>query len=105
MQVADTILKQLGGRRFCAMTGATNIMGDEDSLSLQIAAKNDRKIKGLRITLLPSDTYSVIFYRRAKKDPATGLRLGMTVVSEHEGVFADQLRDLFTSETGLLTHL
>ena len=33
LTVAKTILEQLGGNKFCMMTGAKNLAGDENSLS------------------------------------------------------------------------
>lgn len=105
MQVAETILQQLGGRRFIAMTGAKHFVGGDDMLSFQIAAKNDRKIKGCRILLTPSDTYTMTFLKKAKKDPVFGLSIGMDIASVHENVYAEDLQRIFTSETGLETRL
>jgi hypothetical protein len=59
--VANTILTQLGGRRFLTMTGAKHLVGSADALSMQLpnAICNGKKCTGVRIVLAPSDTYSV----------------------------------------------
>jgi hypothetical protein len=105
MQVAQTILQQLGGNRFIAMTGAKHFVGGDDTLSFQIAAKNERKIKGCRIVLDPTDTYTMTFLKKAKKDPVFGVSVGMEVATVREGVYAEDLQRIFTSETGLETRL
>lgn len=98
--VAQTILEQLGGRKFTAMTGAKNLVGGKDSLSFRLPGgggftKNG--INGVRIVLLPSDTYKVTFSRiRGSK---------VTVVSEHDDIYVDALREVFEQETGLRTSL
>ena len=48
----------------------------------------------LKVILEPSDTYRVRF------EAAEG-----RIISEHESIYNDQLRELFTSETGLDTYL
>lgn len=104
LTVAKTILAQLGGGRFKAMTGAKNFGGTEDSLSFSIPggggfAKNG--INSVYIRLTSMDDYEVKFQRIRKCN-------GMPMVrweSSHEGVYADQLQSLFTEETGLNTHL
>jgi hypothetical protein len=96
MEVARTILEQLGGNRFVAMTGAKNLVGGANSLSFRIG-RNAHSINGVRITLLPSDTYKMEFLRIRK--------LEVKVVKEYEQVYFDQLQELFTEATGLYTHL
>jgi len=104
LTVAKAILAQLGGGRFKAMTGAKNFGGTEDSLSFSLPggggfAKNG--INSVHIRLTAMDDYEVSF-RRIRKSR------GMPVVrweSVKEGVYADQLQEVFTEETGLCTRL
>jgi hypothetical protein len=98
LQVAQTILQQLGGRRFVAMTGASKFVGSDRALSFRLPSYFARNgINAVRITLLPSDTYRVEFSRcRATK---------FVPVSTHEGIYCDGLQALFTAETGLATSL
>lgn len=105
MTVPETILAQLGGRRFIAMTGAKNFLGGDDTLSFQIAARNEPKIKGCRVRLDNDDTYTMVFLKKAKKDPVFKISVGMDVAVERPHVHAEDLQRVFTSVTGLDTHL
>lgn len=97
-RAANTILAQLGGNRFTVMTGARSYVGSADTLSFKLPNRfaNDG-INGVRITLDASDTYTVDFYK------IRGIK--MTTVKSVSGVYADQLRALFTRVTGLDTSL
>lgn len=97
MAVANTILAQLGGHRACVMIGAKAPMGTANSLSLRFAAKAKNKANHVEITLDPSDTYTVAFYKIG--------RLNCDKLSETSMVHADSLRSLFTAETGLYLSL
>lgn len=98
LQVARTILEQLGGRRFVAMTGASNFLASASALSFRLPSYFARNgINAVRITLLPSDTYRVEFSKiRATK---------FVPVSTHDGIYCDALPALFSAETGLVTTL
>lgn len=98
MQVAQTILQQLGGKKFIAMTGASSFSGSPDTLSFRIP--KTKGIAGVRITLDQSDTYTMTFVRLKKVNGFTDY--DNIVVA---GVYADQLRSIFTKETGLYTSL
>lgn len=100
MQIAQTILSQLGGNRFIAMTGAKNLGAGSNSLQFHFPKGAKSRANICRVTLETSDTYLVEFwnYNRAK--------LTTTHVGEpHRGIYADQLQALFTEVTGLDTHL
>lgn len=93
--VAQTILAQLGGRKFIAMTGAKNILGGDNCLQFQIPTSN--KINRVRITLTPADTYTVEFFN------VRGVNYKL--ISITEDVYCDMLAGLFEMETGLATTL
>lgn len=96
-KIAETILAQLGGNRFRAMTGARNfIAGQNGELSFRIPVS--RGINHVRVQYdAGRDLYDMRFaFVRAGK-VHTKADLG--------GVYADQLQSIFTSETGLYTHL
>jgi hypothetical protein len=99
VEVANTIVEQLGGRKFLTMTGARNLTAIPDGLSFRLPnrfAKNG--INAVKIILTPMDTYTVTFSRIFK----------VTLCSEisvHEDVYAEDLQGLFTSTTGLDTRL
>ena len=96
MQVAQTILSQLGGNKFIAMTGASNLGGTENSLSFKIG-KNSKKVTHVRIELNANDLYDVKFFNIRGTNIKT--------VSEFEDVYSENLVELFESETGLFTKL
>lgn len=96
MTVANTILQQLGGRKFIVMTGASNLSGSADCLSFKIG-RNSGSVSHIRVTLLPFDTYKMEFLRvRALK---------VNVVKTFEDIYCDQLQELFTEVTGMHTRL
>lgn len=94
MEIATTILQQLGGNRFIMMTGAKNfgIMSKERGIAFTIPRHNG--IRGVRVYLNSLDTYDMHF-----------LNNKFEVSKEVNGVYNDQLQEVFTRETGLYTHL
>jgi len=98
MSIAQTILEQLGGRRFIVMTGAKNLLAHEDALSMRLPGNMCRqRINYLKIVLDPSDTYTMEFGR------VWGSKY--KVIETVEGVYCDMLCDIFTSKTGMETSL
>lgn len=96
MSIAKTILEQLGGNRFIAMTGARDLVAHADGLSFRLPrgfAKN--KCTHVRIKLTPADLYDVTFQAYNAR------KLILREISTHDGIYADSLRELFTAETGL----
>ena len=95
---ANTLLQQLGGGKFIAMTGAKNLMVDQKEKSLHMRiGKNSKGINHVKITLMPDDTYKMDFGRIRKLD--------YKVVRSVTGLYAEALRDVFTEVTGLYTSL
>lgn len=95
LTVAKTILEQLGGRRFIAMTGASLFAGTAKSLKFRIPRTNG--INVVLIELNAMDEYELTFSRIH----------GTThkIVEEVTGIYCDQLQEIFTQYTGLATHL
>jgi len=94
--VAQTILEQLGGRRFLVMTGAKNLAGDEKSLQFQLPRTPGfvkDGITNVRIELAPSDTYTLTFFK------VRGIKIAE--IAKETDVYADMLRRVFTERTGL----
>lgn len=99
--VAATILEQLGGSRFVAMTGARNIMSDGSALCFKLPQGFARDgINYVRITLEPSDTYTVRFTRIGR-----GPSYRIEEVGSFRDIYVSELRELFTRITGLETSL
>ena len=61
LQVAETILAQLGGNRFIAMTGAKDFLGDASALHFRIPS-NRTKANRVTITLRADDTYNIEWF-------------------------------------------
>lgn len=89
---ADMTLKYLGGQRaLVLMLGATNFSVDEHG-TLKFRFKMNPRINYVEFKLV-NDLYTVSFYRIRK--------LEMKLVQQIEGLFFDQLKDVFERETGL----
>lgn len=102
MNIARTILGQLGGNRFATMTGARKFVAISDpglQFDLPVNAGALDKVTRLRIVLDPSDTYTVISYRKQRD------QLEYTEVTRQSGIYCDMLEDTFTDMTGLYTSL
>ena len=108
MTIANTILEQLGGQKFIAMTGANHFVADGNTLRMALP-KNASKANRLYITLDATDTYTMHFFKY------TAGRLNMKTFAWTEdktvevktisGVFWDSLQAIFTEVTGMYTHL
>jgi translation initiation factor IF-1 len=98
MEIAKTIIQQLGGNRFSIMTGAKDIFAHEDGVSFKIPGTITKNhINYVRVSLDPSDTYTVEFWKYRK--------MRGEKIAEHSMVYDDMLQTIFTAETGLDTHL
>ena|SRR6185437_16587328 len=98
LTVADTILQQLGGRKFTAMTGATNLLGSDNSLSCRLPGTMTKdRVNVLRITLDPSDTYTVETIR------VRGVKV--TPMDKRSGIYVDTLVSTVSEMTGLTLRL
>lgn len=95
-EVAKTILEQLGGNRFLALTGSHSLVGGNNFLQMKLR-RNATRANSLKITLNSMDTYDVVF--------ATVSVRGWKVLKEIKGVYCDQLMDIFEEVTGLYVTL
>ena len=94
--IAQTILAQLGGNRFLAMTGAKQLVALPTGLQFSFprSAKNKANKVAIR---LAGDLYTVKVY---------SLRgVNVTERGEFEMIYGDRLAALFTEQTGFDTHL
>ncbi len=97
LTVAKTILEHLGGNKFCMMTGAKNLAGDENSLSMRIG-RNSSNSNYLKITLNSMDLYDMKFCKLTRKFEEKS-------ITEYSDVYNDMLTDVFTEHTGMYTKL
>jgi len=95
--IAQTILAQLGGNRFLAMTGAKQLVV-LPSGGLQFNFTRSPKNKANKVSIrLDGDLYTVNFFSAR----------GVAVVDrgEFEMIYGDRLAALFTEQTGFDTRL
>ncbi len=100
MAIANEILRQLGGHKFVVMTGAKDILALDSGLRFKLPGKRGYARQGIdliSVILEPSDTYTMKFEKTCGHLRA--------MISEHAGIYDDQLQGIFTAETGLDTHL
>lgn len=108
-EIANTILQQLGGRRFVVFTGSKDFMAIENGLKMSLA-KNASKANRLEITLNGADLYNMKFYRytpwrfSTRGGKFTEYPEKITIVKEYKNCYFDQLQELFTETTELYTH-
>ena len=100
MTISNTILTQLGGNRFLAMTGAKNLTTSGKDLNFKIM-RNSEKITHVIIRLNDKDLYDIDFLniRMTKTD------IRRTIKNVAFDVYAEDLQRVFTAHTGLDTHL
>jgi hypothetical protein len=92
--IAATILDQLGGGRFVAMTGAKMFAHDAGSLRFRLPSRFAREgINFCKVTLTAADDYTVEFGK------IWGINYRM--IATQTGIYADTLRAAFTQATGL----
>lgn len=94
--IAQTILAQLGGNRFLAMTGVKQLCALGNGLQFTLPRGDKNKANRVLIRLA-DDLYTVKFY---------SLRgVNVTERGEFEMIYGDRLAALFTEQTGFDTHL
>ena len=90
------LIKQLGGGRFIAMTGAKDFFIGPKGVVFKIG-RNSKGVNYVRINLNSMDTYDIEFLQvRNFKEK---------VKSQAKGIYADMLRGAFEQHTGLRTSL
>lgn len=94
--IAQTILAQLGGGKFVAMTGAKCLAAGQDYLSFRIPRSKDG-VNYVKIKLTLMDMYEVEFGKIRGVD--------YRVVKTSEMIYNDCLRECFEDATGLRTSL
>jgi hypothetical protein len=102
IQIAQTIIDQIGGHRALYMLGAVGQAWATDR-GVEIHIKGSRTVNRITITLDPSDTYSVRFSRVAKI--RNSYEYSDRTVYETDDIYADSLVGLIESKTGLYLRL
>lgn len=98
MQVANTILAQIGGAgTLRTMIGANTFTAVDGGLIFGLPACGRPRINKIEIKLTPADLYDVKFYF-IRRSP-TGMKV--KVVAEESGIACDQLKKCIETNTGL----
>lgn len=95
MKTSQSILNQLGGNRFIAMTGSKNFVDLGNGLSMSLT-RNKINAKWLNITLDENDTYTMEFLTADKS-------LNIKTKAKFENIYCDMLENIFSQTTGLFT--
>ena len=130
-EIANIILQQLGGRHFAMMTGAKQFVAIDNGIRFRIG-RNATRANCVKVVLRFDDTYNMEFWYIGKEvNPYTILmRYAKKGLSEeefnkqataaidrakkaaepvklkaYEGIYFDQLQELFTQYTELYTRL
>ena len=130
-EIANTILQQLGGRQFIMMTGAKQLVAIDNGLRFRIG-RNGSKANMVRIILKGDDTYLMQFMKIGNEVNPYAILLryankGLNkaeynakvqnaiekakkaaepkVLQQYDGIFCDQLEDLFRDYTKMDTRL
>jgi hypothetical protein len=94
----ETILEQMGNaNRLGAMIGARDFLALDAGLQFKFAGSKTANC--VKIELNDADLYDVAFYKVKRGG------LEFAVVQENSNVYADQLRRLFETTTGLYLSL
>lgn len=107
-QITSVILEQLGGRVFIAMTGAKDFVYsgiNENNPNIWLGmtiGSNVKQINRFRVSYKEGPDYYELYFCRQIMTK-TGVK--MTREKTIDGVYCDQLRDIFEEETGLYTSL
>ena len=101
--IAKTILEQIGGRRFAAMTGSKDFTDMGNGLRMSLARN---KTSANRLDIIydaGADLYNMRFY--SKTFSKKTFEVSKKDIALLEGVYCDMLEEMFTSVTGLYTRL
>lgn len=103
MTVAETTIKQMGGtNRLSTMIGAKHFVQDGDSVQFKFAMCP--KANFVKISLNSLDLYDIEFVKIGRMNLRTGSQK-ITTTGEINGVYGDQLKEVFERFTGLYLSL
>ena len=95
--IAKTILQQIGGKRFTAMTGSRDFIDMGNGLRMSLARN---KTSANRLDIIydeGADLYNMRFYRRTFSKKTFECKTKDIAV--HEGIYFDMLEEMFTMVT------
>lgn len=99
-QIAETIIQQMGGYgKLKAMINAKDFLYSDKEKSLQFKFSGSKKVNCIKITLNNLDLYDIKLYKINLK------KFTCDVKEKIENIYADQLKDIFETKTGLYLSL
>ena len=102
-EIIATILNQLGGRKFTAMTGAKNYTQTDRGVTFKIG-RNAGKVNQVTVDYnIGKDLYDLKFEKVSISKKTFEIK--RKLIKSFDGVFGSQLQELFTSVTGMETKL
>jgi len=98
-QIALNILDQMGGRgRIATMLGTKRFFSYDDGVAFSFSNKKRSAPNQVKITLDPSDTYTMTFLRVSRNGD-------FKEKGRFTRIYADQLVEIFERQTGLFLSL
>lgn len=97
VEIANTIMQQIGGNKFKVMVGARSIYATDTGVQFQIGRGARQSIKLVKIDLTPMDEYEMRFFK------VYGGKA--TEVEVREMLHAEDLENVFAEVTGMATRL
>jgi len=103
VEIAQTIMNQLGGRKFVAMTGAKDHVALESGVRFKIG-RNATSCNTVSIEYDASrDLYNMVFEKVSISKKT--FDVSRKLIKRVDGVFCDQMQAIFTEVTGMYTSL
>ena len=96
-QIAETIAAQMGGVRTLKLMLGAEVYARENGLAFKFPNRKRKQGNFVVVTLRADDTYDVEFFNRS--------RLNCPSVAKFEGIYADQLVEIFERQTGWSLHV
>lgn len=96
-RIADEILRQLGGRRFIAMTGAKDLVDGGKYLAFKLPGRGFSKYNYIKITLNSLDLYDIELGNIRRKKGV----LDYKKQKVERNIYADMMVELLEKHTGL----
>jgi hypothetical protein len=101
IELANQIIKYLGGHKFVVMTGAKQIFALDNGVQFKIG-RNVKSINKVKITLNGMDLFDMQFLSvKMTKD----FDVKVKTIAEYNNVYFDQLENVFHNTTKLNTRL
>lgn len=106
--VGQIILQQMGGlRKLSAMLGVYYLQYLPNGVEFGFPNRSPTKGNHVKVTLLPSDTYRVEFFKTSWTDLGRGQKIPGTskLIKKLDDIYAEDLSGIFERQTGYYLHM